>query len=59
MKNLDSFKKPSEKLGETKTRSVLIKKEHAEFLDLNSLNLSALVRDLIDRLIRELPKKKD
>lgn len=51
MKTLDKYKKP--KTIETKKiTSINLEPRHIEFVQKNDLNLSAIVRDLIDSLIK-------
>ena len=38
---------------ESKTRSVNLEQRHIEFLNQRKLNLSLMVRDLIDKLIKD------
>lgn len=55
MKNLDQFVKKQKTVRKRGT-SILIDQKHAEFLQRNDLNLSALVRDFLDRLMSEVKK---
>ena len=50
---IKNYQKPNpEKLDAVGT-GISIEKKHKEFIEKNSINLSALVRDVLDKLIQE------
>lgn len=59
MKSLDKYIKAPTKQTKTVTTSVTIDESHAEFIQRLNLNLSAMVRDLIDDLIKKSGKLPD
>ena len=55
--DLKKYTKNQVKLLDTVIKSVNIERKHKVFLDENKINLSHLVRDLLDRLMRDFTKK--
>jgi hypothetical protein len=53
---LSKYIKPDLKKTRSQTRSVMLRSDQIEFLNHNSLNLSLLVRDLIDKLIKDFQR---
>ncbi len=51
--SLKKYRKEESLKGESHTRSILITKTQAEFLDREKINLSKLIRDFLDRLIED------
>lgn len=54
--SLDLYKKPDHKAEETVRTSVRITKDQDKFLRDNNLNVSKLVRDLLNKFIKESNK---